>query len=50
MKRWPFIRHVRYAFHLWQFNRWWDHVGRSYWLAPNTFDEQYLEDIWQGKA
>ena len=50
MSRWPILRHIRWFYLYWQFTRWWLHVGRYHWLAPNPGDEIYLDDVWKGEA
>jgi hypothetical protein len=49
MKRWPLIRHLRYVWLAYCFNRWWYTIGRHIWLAPNAADERYLDDVWYGR-
>ena len=43
------IRHLRYWFYSWCFWRWWDLIGREYWMCPNPNDLEYLQEIWDGK-
>lgn len=47
MKRWVIIRHVRYLYHLWRFNRHWKRVRYLY-LVPNPMDLEYLEGVKEG--
>lgn len=49
MKRWPIIRHIRWAWHVWRFNRWarlWMSLG----YVPNESDLDHLDRIWRGEA
>ena len=50
MKRWPLIRHVRWAWHAWRFSHWWETWGRYLGAVPNPQDLRYLEDVWDGHA
>jgi CHC2 zinc finger len=50
MSRWPIIRHVRWWYLNWRFNRWWLRVGRNHGVAPNPCDEVYLDYVWKGEA
>lgn len=47
MKRWAIIRHVRYFYHVWKFNRWWK-TARYTFIVPNKMDLEYLDGIWEG--
>ena len=49
MKRWPLVRHIRYYWLLYRYNRWWVQVGQWYWLSMNPSDEAYLADVWKGE-
>lgn len=50
MKRWPVIRHIRWAWHSYRFCRWWEQVGSHYWLVVNDNDIKTLNKIWRGEA
>lgn len=49
MKRWPIIRHIRWFWYMNQLRRWWNSVGKHYWLTPNLEDIQFLNDVWEGR-
>ena len=46
--RLPLVRHGRWLVCALRFDRWWQTVGRFYWLCPNEADLRYLRDVWRG--
>lgn len=50
VKRWPIIRHVRWFFLAWGFERWWQDYGRHLGAVPNQSDLRFLEAVWEGRA
>lgn len=50
MKKLWGIRHVRYFFLAWEFERWWDRLGRHLGAVPNQSDLEFLEKVWRGEA
>ncbi len=52
MKRWPIIRHVRWAYLDWRVHSWareWGRLGIGTGI-PNSADLDHLQAIWDGKA
>lgn len=50
MKRLPIIRHIRYFWHVYHFNRhmdMWSHFG---YFIPQQADLDRLDAIWRGEA
>jgi hypothetical protein len=50
MKKFWGVRHVRYWYCCFRYNRWWHRVGRHHWLIPAQEDLEYLRNVWEGKA
>lgn len=50
MKRLPIVRHVRFLWLAWQFDRWWRGVGCHLGAFPNQADFDFLDDVWHGRA
>ncbi len=49
-KKWPIIRHVRFAVAKWRWINWWHDMGRHLGAFPNPRDLNYLDAIWRGDA
>ena len=49
MKKWFFIRHIRYFWLTLRFNLWWHRTGSYLGLVPNPNDIEYLEKVWRGE-
>jgi hypothetical protein len=47
-KQWFLIRHIRYFFLCWRFNRWWNSIGRYLGMVPNQADLDRLKKVWEG--
>lgn len=47
-KKWPIIRHIRYFYWAWKFDRYWQNYKHVF-LVPNDGDMQYLDAIWRGE-
>jgi hypothetical protein len=47
-KKWPIIRHVRFAIEAWRWENWWHNMGRHFGAFPNQRDLDYLDAIWRG--
>jgi hypothetical protein len=51
IKRWPIIRHIRWAYHKRQMGRHYDLWARLGYLPVNRgIDEDHLRAIWRGDA
>lgn len=50
MKRWPIIRHARWAVLAWRLERWWRDIGRYLGAIRNPADMAYLDKVWKGEA
>lgn len=50
MKRWPVIRHIRWLWLSYRFERWWSEVGHLLGAVRNPSDLKFLDDVWSGRA
>lgn len=50
MKRWPIIRHVRWAWLTLRFSWWWSGIAPIFPGGPNPADIAYLKAVWRGEA
>ena len=50
MKRWPIIRHVRWAWHSFWFWRWFNYTGQYLGTCSNPADTRHLNAIREGRA
>jgi len=50
MKCWPVIRHIRWFYLAWRFDRYWQNLGRHIGAVPNPSDLAFLDKVWKGLA
>lgn len=50
MKKLWGIRHIRWILARTRFAFWWIFVGSKYWMVPNQYDLDYMDDILKGNS